>query len=176
MSTTHALLPLAGALAFAERPIAWRLFIAASIAAAAPDVDGVVAHFWHTSPMSIWSHRGATHSLAVALVAGLLAAFFHRQLRASRLMAGVIITAAMASHGLLDMMTDAGRPVAYLWPLSSVRLFADWRPIHSGGPVHLATLGSLGIARLGNDFWQLIVPMFALALVIRGGRRLIGAR
>jgi len=75
----------------------------------------------------------------------------------------------MASHGVLDMMTDSGRPVAYLWPLSSVRLWADWRPIHSS-PVHLQSLVAGILTRLQSEAWQLIIPIFALALAIRAAR------
>lgn len=175
MTTTHALLPLAGALAFAKRPVPWKLVITAAFAAAAPDLDGASTHFWHIAPTSIFSHRGAAHSLFVALAAGLLAAAFHKRLDVRPLTAGVVVAAAMASHGLLDMMTDAGRPVAYLWPLSSARLFADWRPIHSG-PVHMAHLFGQALARLQSELWQLIIPMFAIALIVRACRAALPGR
>jgi inner membrane protein len=170
MTTTHALLPVAMAVAIAKRPISWRLVIAAAVAAAAPDVDGLFKYIWHQSPSSIYAHRGAAHSLFVALAAGLMATVFHKQLKVTPLVAGLVITAAMASHGLLDMMTDSGQPVAYLWPLSSQRFFADWRPIHSG-PVHLRHLVSNGFARLRSDVLQLIIPMFAIAIAVRFGRQ-----
>ena len=166
MTTTHALLPVAIAIAVARRPIPWRLVIVAAVAAAAPDVDGLFKYVWHQSPSSIYAHRGAAHSLFVALAAGLLAAVFHKQLKVTSLVAGVVISAAMASHGLLDMMTDSGQPVAYLWPVSSLRLFADWRPIHSG-PVHLSHLVSNGFTRLRSDVLQLIIPMFVIAIAMR---------
>lgn len=175
MTTTHALLPLAGALAFAKRPVPWKLIITAAVAAAAPDLDGAINHFWHIAPASIYSHRGAAHSVFVALGAGLLAAFFHKRLDVRPLTAGAVVAAAMASHGLLDMMTDTGRPVAYLWPLSSVRLFADWRPIHSG-PVHMAHLFDQALARFQSELWQLIIPMFGIALLVRASRAALSAR
>lgn len=171
MTTTHALLPLAAAVAFARRPVPTTLLLVAAFAAAAPDLDGLASHIWRLPPGSIYTHRGAAHSLFAALAAGLLAAAFHKRLNVRPLTAGVVIAAAMASHGLLDMMTDSGRPVAYLWPLSSVRLFADWRPIHAG-PVHMAHLFSQSLSRLWSDLWQLIVPMFAIALAVRAARAL----
>ena len=169
MTTTHALVPLAATLAFAKRPVPWKLVIVAAFAAAAPDVDGLFKHFFHLSQTSVYAHRGAAHSLFVALAAGCVAAVFHRRLGVRLLTAGTVIAAAMASHGILDMMTDSGQPVAYLWPLSSVRLFADWRPIHSG-PVHLANLISGTMARLSSELWQLIIPMFVAALLVRAVR------
>lgn len=180
MTTTHLMVPLAAAVAFANRPIRWKLVIVAAIAAAAPDIDGLFKHFLHVPEGSIYAHRGASHSLFVALAAGLIAALFHRRLGVRPLTAGAVVAAAMASHGILDMMTDAGQGVAYFWPLSSVRLFADWRPIHSG-QVHMphaaihsfaqfrSELWQLSIevlARFRSELWQLIIPMFAVALVI----------
>ena len=175
MTTTHALLPVAAAVAIVRRPVPWTLVMVAALSAAAPDLDGLFKHIWHVPNSSIYSHRGAAHSLFVALVAGLAAALFHKRLGVRPLTAGVVISAAMASHGLLDMLTDSGRPVAYLWPVSSVRLFADWRPIHSS-PVHMAHLFSEGFARLWSDLWQLIIPMFAAAITIRAARSALSAK
>jgi inner membrane protein len=171
MTTTHALIPLAVAVAVAKRPMPWPLIIAGAIASAAPDVDVLFKHFLHVPPHSIYGHRGACHSLFAALAAGLFAAMCHNRLGARPLVAAVVVGAAMASHGLLDMMTDSGDPVAYLWPVSSVRLFADWRPIHSS-PVYLAHLFGQIWPRLGSDLMQLIVPMFVLALAVRALRTL----
>jgi inner membrane protein len=114
------------------------------------------------------------HSLFVAVVAGLIAAVLHKRLKVRPLTAGVVIAAAMASHGILDMMTNAGRPVAYLWPLSSVRLYADWRPIQVPS-VHLAHLFTQAVVRLHSEFWQLILPMFVAAGAIRGARAAVPA-
>ena len=169
MTTTHALVPIAAAVAVARRPVPWTLIVVASMAAAAPDVDGLFRHLFPVSPNSMYAHRGAAHSLFVALAAGLLAAAFHKRFGVRALTAGVVIAAAMASHGLLDMMTDSGQGVAYLWPVSFARLFADWRPIHSS-PVHMALLYEQAFVRLQSDLRQLIVPMFAVALAIRGAR------
>lgn len=172
MTTTHALVPLAAALAFAKPPIPWKLLAVAAFAAAAPDIDGLFKHLWHVAPNSIFSHRGATHSMFVALAAGLLASLGHRQLGVRPLTAGVVVAASMASHGFLDMLTDSVQAVAYLWPLSSVRLFADWRPIHSG-EVHMAHLFTQALARFSYELWHLIIPMFAIAGAVRGARMLI---
>ncbi len=172
MTTTHALLPLAVAVAIAKRPVPWSLVFVAAAAAAAPDVDGLSKHLLGVSPSSIYAHRGAAHSLFVALAVGLLAAPWHRRLGVNALTAGVVIAGAMASHGLLDMMTDRGQAVAYLWPISSIRLFADWRPIQSN-PVHMAHLYTQASIRLLSDLRELIIPMFALALAVRGARMVI---
>ena len=169
MTTTHALLPIAVAVAVARRPVPWRLVLVAAVAAAAPDIDGLFKRLLSVPPDSIYSHRGATHSLFAAIIAGLLAAALHRWLRVPALTAGVVIGAAMASHGLLDMMTDGGQGVAYFWPFSPVRYFADWRPIHST-PVHRAHLFHDVSVRLQLELRQLLIPMLIGVIAVRGAR------
>ena len=172
MTPTHALVPLAAALALSNRPVPWRLVVVAAIAAALPDADWVMRHLFHVPDTSVYSHRGAAHSLFAAIAVGLAAACLHKQLKVRPLTAGVVVAAAMASHGILDMMTDSGRGVAYLWPVSSARLFADWRPLHSG-PVHRADFLVASFGRLSSEFWQLILPMFGLAIAVNLCRRVM---
>lgn len=174
LPTTHALVPLAGALAIGNASVRRPLLIWAALAAAAPDLDCLTdpdlwSGRWGVPDASIFSHRGAAHSLFAAVAIGLVAAAFHRRLGVRPLAAAVIIGAAMATHGILDMMTDASRPVAYLWPLSSARLVADWRPIHSS-PITWTNLPSLLWARQLSELREVIVPMFAAALGMRGAR------
>jgi len=166
MTPTHALVPIAAALAFSNRPAPWRIIGAAAIAAALPDADWVMHDFFRVPDSSIYSHRGAAHSLFAALAFGLIAASLHRHLRVRPLTGVVVVAAAMASHGILDMLTNSGRGVAYLWPVNSIRLFADWRPLHSG-PVHKAHLLADLFSRLSSELQQLILPMFGLAIAIR---------
>jgi inner membrane protein len=166
---THAVVPIAGAIAFSPRPIPWRLILVAGIAAMAPDIDSLPHPLLGVASSSIYSHRGMGHSLLMALAVGALVAAFHRSLRVSYLTAAIVIAGAAASHGLLDMMTDSGRPVAYLWPLSSARLFADWRPIHSI-PIHRNNFLALSMIRLGSELRQVVVPMILVAVAIRIAR------
>jgi inner membrane protein len=52
----------------------------------------------------------------------------------------VIVTLVIASHGLLDALTDGGLGAALLWPFSDERFFAPWRP--------------LPVAPIGARFWS----------------------
>jgi len=76
-----------------------------------------------------WGHRGATHSLTFAVAGGVAvgvgARWFKRPVAKTMALAIVVL----ASHGLLDTMTDGGLGVALLWPFSLTRFFAAWRPI-----------------------------------------------
>ena len=76
-----------------------------------------------------WGHRGATHSLvfAGAVGAGIgVAAMFFRQ-PATRTGLGAALV--LATHPLLDTMTDGGLGCALFWPFDLTRYFAPWTPI-----------------------------------------------
>jgi inner membrane protein len=172
LTTTHALVPVAIAIAAGQTPIRRKLVLAAAIAAAAPDLDALTYTLWRLPSTSVYAHRGAMHSLAFALMEGLLAACLHKQLGVRPLAAATFVGAAAATHGLLDMMTDYGSGVAYLWPLSSARLYADWRPIHSA-PLELRYIVSQGLPRLQYEIRDLLLPMFAVVLAVRSVRTLM---
>jgi len=82
-----------------------------------------------------------THSFAFAIGVGLLAYAIAGAMRLPRARAALLAAIVVASHGILDTMTDGGRGVALLWPFSNERFFAPWRPIP--------------VAPLGLAFWSL---------------------
>ena len=51
-----------------------------------------------------------------------------------------MVALVVASHGLLDALTDGGLGAALLWPFSDERFFAPWRP--------------LPVAPIGARFWS----------------------
>ena len=77
---------------------------------------------------------GATHSLVFAIalgaVVGLAAPRFGRPAVRTALMA----TAVLASHALLDTLTDGGLGCALFWPSDLTRYFAPWTPLHATSP------------------------------------------
>jgi inner membrane protein len=46
---------------------------------------------------------------------------------------------ALASHGILDAMTNAGLGVMLLYPFSEDRIFLSWRPFHAP-PIRISSL------------------------------------
>jgi inner membrane protein len=100
-----------------------------------------------------WGHRGASHSLAFALmlgtVVGVLAPRFHRPAWRT----GVTAVLTLATHGLLDTLTVGGLGIALLWPFDLTRYFAPWTPIPVS-PIGFGYLSPYG----------LYVAMFELVL------------
>ena len=55
----------------------------------------------------------------------------------------VLAVLVLASHALLDTLTDGGLGCALLWPFDSTRYFAPWRPIPVS-PIRLGYVSSSG--------------------------------
>lgn len=145
-----------------------RAMILLSAASLAPDADGV--SFLLGIPYGAsWGHRGASHSLSLALAIGLAAGAVGRAWKLPFSRTALFAAAAAASHGLFDSMTDGGLGVALLWPFSNRRLFAPWRPI----PV--APIGAAMFSRRGLEVvvaeLLLFAPFWAYGFWPRRGRR-----
>jgi len=104
-----------------------------------PDLD-VIAFALRVPYAAPFGHRGASHSLFAALLVGFAAALVARGLGARAKRVGLVTVLVVASHGLLDALTDGGLGTALLWPFSEERLFAPWRP--------------LPVAPIGSRFWS----------------------
>ncbi|MFT5684236.1 MAG: inner membrane protein [Myxococcota bacterium] len=88
-----------------------------------PDAD-VVAFVLDIPYSDPFGHRGASHSLAFAAGMGVLVGGISRRVKL-----GLLVAAVVASHPLLDSLTDGGLGVALWWPWEDARVFAPWRPI-----------------------------------------------
>jgi inner membrane protein len=113
-----------------------------------------------------WGHRGATHSFVFALAVSLAAYLVARSARFNARRTALLVLAVVASHPLLDTLTDGGLGCALLWPFSDERFFAPWTP--------------LPVAPIGRDFLSMeglrvatfeIVALFPLLLYALVPRR-----
>src|SRR5262249_47537734 len=142
-------------------------WIAGAALAVSPDLDVIGFQFGvpYGAPLG---HRGLTHSLFVALLVGFVIAWLlakGQDSRRDRLMLGVYLAAAMASHGLLDAMTTGGLRVALLAPFDDSRYFFPWRPI-AVSPIGMRPFFTpRGIAVLANEAVWVGIPSLALALL-----------
>jgi inner membrane protein len=162
---THAALPLIAAWGLGPKRIPPRLAWIAAAVAVAPDLD-VVGRFIGIQVESIFGHRGASHSIAAAVVLALFASALPVSGSRWPQRAPFLFLAAL-SHGLTDMLTDGGKGIALFWPLSDERLFAPFRPIEVS-PILLRGFesGKLPLVLASELFW-LIIPAFAVALLVR---------
>ena len=131
------------------------------VAACLPDID-VIAFSFGIPYHAPFGHRGALHSLVFAALCGALLALAARPRQLSAARVGLTVGLVMASHGLLDTLTDGGLGVALLWPFSDARYFAPWRPI----PVAPIGRGLFGAAGLNLMLYEcvLFLPLFVIGL------------
>jgi inner membrane protein len=109
-------------------PPRWSSMVVWSALSLLPDAD-VVGFALGVRYGDPWGHRGATHSLALAVAVGLAVGLAAGRLKRPAARTALLAVAVLASHGLLDTMTDGGLGCALLWPFDLTRYFAPWRPI-----------------------------------------------
>jgi inner membrane protein len=108
---------------------------------------------------SVWSHRGVSHSLTAAVVAGAAIAFgVSRSRPGSRTRLAAYFALVTASHGVLDASTNGGVGVAFLAPFRADRYFFPWRPIEVS-PLGLAFFSQRGVDVLQSEIGWVWVPL-----------------
>ena len=109
-----------------------------------------------------WGHRGATHSLAFSLALGAAIGALAPRFGRPALRTGVMAAMVVASHALLDTLTDGGLGCALFWPFDLTRYFAPWTPL----PVSPIGLGYLSLYGLYVAMVEIAVfaPLLLYAL------------
>ena len=109
-----------------------RFWILSAVCAMLPDAD-VIAFSFGIPYGHMLGHRGLTHSLAFAVVLGLVVVVlaFRGVPRFSKAWWGLVLyfSVVTASHGVLDALTDGGRGVAFFAPFDNARHFFPWQPL-----------------------------------------------
>ena len=111
-----------------------------------------------------WGHRGATHSLLFSAVLGALIGALAPRFGRPAVRTGVMATLVVASHALLDTLTDGGLGCALFWPFDLTRHFAPWTPL----PVSPIGLGYLSPYGLYVAATELVVFAPLLVYALRG--------
>lgn len=111
----------------------WQIPVSAGLLAAAPDLDLMGRRAFGIPYNSLLSHRGLFHSpffliLFSAVLAGIVTRGHSRKAFA---WLWLVWAGCMVTHPLLDALTDGGRGVMLLLPLTRARLFFPWRPLHT---------------------------------------------
>ena len=156
------------------RRVPWHVWLLAGGMAMAPDLD-VLAWTLGIPWGSPWAHRGITHSLAAALLASLVvAAFVYRGTGLRFAACWGVLAIAMASHGVLDALTDGGPGVAFFAPFDDTRYFFPWRPIRVS-PLWRGFFSSRGLETLASEAQWVGLPLAGLVTAAWLARRYRGA-
>jgi inner membrane protein len=143
-------------------PVGW------SALALLPDAD-VVGFSLGVRYSAPWGHRGATHSLVFALAMGAVVGLLALLARRPALRTGLLAAAVVASHGLLDALTDGGLGAALLWPFSDERFFAPITPLPVA-PIGIDFLSPKGI-RVATTELAFFAPLLIYAVWPTAPRR-----
>jgi len=95
-------------------------------------------------------HRGASHSLPVAVAIGLFGCLAGRRLGWPALRTFLATSFAVASHAVLDVLGAGGRGLPLLWPFSDARFTSPIR-IFPDAPRGLALLSGPGLTNVAIE-------------------------
>jgi inner membrane protein len=152
-------------LALGRVNVPWRLLAAGLVFSILPDLDVVGVHY-SVAYGDAFGHRGLTHSIVFALGSGLSVALLAPFLRYERNAAFIVCSGAVATHILLDSMTNGGLGVALSWPFSKERFFFPWRPIEVSPFPPQFFLFESGLEVLRSEALYVWLPSFcAMALI-----------
>jgi membrane-bound metal-dependent hydrolase YbcI (DUF457 family) len=128
-----------------------------------PDIDFLFeAHAPYVGPLA---HRGASHSFATAILVGAIIAVAIK-LRGGRraVVWGLLASAVVASHGVLDWFGASDLGVALLWPLSDARSLAPWHFLPN--PSWPGLVSAHGLSELALEF-AVFLPFWLYAFLPR---------
>ncbi|WP_394461625.1 metal-dependent hydrolase [Roseateles sp. BYS180W] len=164
---SHIAVPIAGKLALGSKAIAPSLLILGLVVSILPDAD-VALHRFGIPYASEFGHRGASHSLAFALmVAAIFSVVWSRIYSQSAVRPFIYLLVCAASHPLLDTCTNAGHGAALFWPLSTERYFSWFRPIEAS-PLSLKRFfGEAGLRVLYSELIWVWLPCLLAAVLMR---------
>jgi len=162
----HALVPIAVRIGSGPGHISNRLLVASALATMAPDLD-IAAFFYGIPYGDAFGHRGFTHSVAFAAIAGLVASLFAARLNSAKAACFWLVFVSMVSHPILDAFTNGGYGVAFFWPLTDDRYFMPWQPVM----VSPIGIGNFFEARslqvLLSEFYWILLPLLTVAATAR---------
>jgi inner membrane protein len=160
---THAFVAVAAGTIYARERMPRRFWITSVALSILPDLD-VIGFAWGIRYGDFLGHRGFSHSLAFAMLAGaaVLPLFDGRSWRL-----WLYFFAVTASHGFLDAMTDGGLGVAFFSPLDLTRYFLPWTPVRVS-PIGIAPFFSeWGLVALGTEIAYVWAPVILVAAAVR---------
>ncbi len=134
-----------------------------------PDID-VIGFKLGIPYAHMLGHRGLSHSL---LFAGILSALttwlLSKWLNTKPLFVWLYLFICMASHGVLDMLTNGGYGIALLSPFSNERLFFPYQPIEVSTLSIQRFFNGQGVPVILSELkwvWLPSMAVFSLGLIV----------
>ena len=161
---SHVAIPLV--IKLASRVLSWRLILLGMLLSVAPDFD-VIAFRFGIPYESQWGHRGFTHSIIFAALIAAACMLFATKLRSTKWTVFWVAFVSMASHSILDALTNGGLGVAAFWPFTSERYFLPWQVIEVS-PIGVANFFTeRGWAVIKSELVYIWLPSLILGISFR---------
>jgi inner membrane protein len=171
---SHAAVALAVTGTWRTPSVPTRVYGLSVLCSVLPDVD-VLGFAIGIDYGDLWGHRGLTHSLAFALLVGVVVASGFRSASPGSPMWSLLVmhfSLVTASHGLLDAMTNGGLGVAFFAPFDTTRYFFPWRPILVSPIGVEAFFSRYGFQVLLSELMWIWIPTGLVVGCVMLGRRL----
>jgi membrane-bound metal-dependent hydrolase YbcI (DUF457 family) len=152
-----------------------RLFGLAALLSIIPDLDVLI--YIAFRPLGMTPHRGITHTIVFALIAGgLMAIVCRRFLGLTYLRVFLIVSAVLLSHSILDYLMGCGPAVPFFWPISEKGFLLPFRLVPTAF-YSLSAGGLLSVAVLPVTLvGMLLEVVIFLPLILLSQPRLGGSR
>jgi len=161
---SHAIFAATVGRAFISNPLPISFWVLTAVCAVLPDGDVLAYAFGISSRSSMLGHRGITHSVAFAVLTGVIVGLFASRKVQTPGTGGLILffTLVTFSHPLLDMLTDGGPGVALFAPVSGERYFLPWRPVEVS-PIGMRFFSDRGLEVVASEVvWIWLPALFIL--------------
>ena len=163
---SHTAIPITILMVQGLKKISARLFVSGILLSMAPDLD-VIGFYFNVAYGSPFGHRGWTHSLLFAAAISWFLTRFYRFLRSDPMTIFIFLWISMASHGVLDALTNGGLGVAFFWPFSSRRYFFPWHDI-TVSPIGVKNFfAGQALLVLQSEIIYIWIPCLLLAFLFR---------
>lgn len=151
-----------------------RFWWLSALCACLPDAD-VIGFAFGVHYGDLLGHRGLTHSLAFALVVGVVVVglgFRSPEYSNGRRLALVAyFFVVTASHGILDAFTNGGLGIAFFAPFDNSRYFFPWRPLQVPPIGVIAFFSSWGLRVLRSELIWIGIPCLSVWILTWLARR-----
>lgn len=152
---------------FCKKLISKKVITLGILSSILPDID--VLAYNRGIVEGILAHRGLTHAPIFSLLWTLLliALFHNRCIMKNKLLIAIYYFLCMASHGLIDGLTNGGEGISYFLPFSTSRFFLPWELIEVS-PIGVSQFFSKwGFLVLKSEFIYLMLPSALIFFISR---------
>ena len=166
---THSVVAATAGFVYGGTTVPIRFWVLGIIAAVIPDADVIGYQYLAIPYGDVLGHRGFFHSPCFAVLFSVVAVslFFRQEKMLSRRWWAYVLFffAVGASHGILDAMTNGGRGIALLSPVSNHRYFLPWTPIEVSPLGVRAFFSPRGLTVMKSEILWVWLPAVAIALL-----------